>query len=148
MAVAIQAIRGRRSEPVVNLGRVRQDHRHRFRVNGGNLGIRLSRQKSENVICRFAVLTLRTDVHCGSQMPAKKARGRSSLSANQMSPPSALLNSLNEVNGTTHRLSTRNHRPQWGDRTLRMFVVPGSRLLAPRSAGGVGAIIGLIVDED
>jgi hypothetical protein len=33
-------------------------------------------------------------------MPAKQASGRVSSSANQMSPASALLNSLNELNGT------------------------------------------------
>jgi hypothetical protein len=33
-------------------------------------------------------------------MPAKQARGRLSSSANQMSPPSALLNSLKKLNGS------------------------------------------------
>jgi hypothetical protein len=37
-------------------------------------------------------------------MPAKQAMGR------QMSPPSALLNSLNELNGTTQRFSTPSQR--------------------------------------
>ena len=43
-------------------------------------------------------LTFRTDVQL-VQMPAKQARGRVSSSANQISPPSALLNSLKELNG-------------------------------------------------
>src|SRR5258705_10831610 len=45
-------------------------------------------------------------------MPAKQARGRVSSSANQMSPPSALLNALNELNGTTQRFSGSSHRAQ------------------------------------
>jgi hypothetical protein len=49
--------------------------------------------------------TFRTDVYV-VQMPAKQARGRVSSRANQMSPPSVLLNSLKELNGTTHRFST------------------------------------------
>jgi hypothetical protein len=40
------------------------------------------------------------------QMPAMQARGRLSSVANQISPPSALLNSLNEVNVITQQLPT------------------------------------------
>src|SRR5215218_3751655 len=60
------------------------------------------------------------------QMPAKQASGRDSSSANQMSPPSALLNSLKELNGTTQRCSGPSHRVQCLLFTLRMFVVPPS----------------------
>src|SRR6202035_2053652 len=67
--------------------------------------------------------TFRTDVQL-VQMPAKQARGRDSSRANQMSPPSALLNSLNELNGTTQRFSTPSHRVQCLLFTLRMLVVP------------------------
>src|SRR6201990_2687231 len=70
-------------------------------------------------------LTLRTDVQF-VQRPAKQARGRLSSSANQMSPPSALLNSLNELNGTTQRFSTPSQRVQCFDFTFRMLVVPES----------------------
>src|ERR1700722_15135574 len=70
-------------------------------------------------------LTFRTDVQL-VQMPAKQVRGRDSSSANQMSPPSALLNSLNELNGTTQRFSTPSHRVQCLLFTLRMLVVPPS----------------------
>src|SRR6201981_878362 len=70
-------------------------------------------------------LTLRTDVQL-VQMPAKQASGRVSSSANQMSPPSALLNSLNELNGTTQRGSGPTHRVQCLLFTLRMLVVPPS----------------------
>src|SRR6202048_1267176 len=70
-------------------------------------------------------LTFRTDVQL-VQMPAKQARGRSSSKANQMSPPSALLNSLKELNGTTQRLSAPSHRVQCLLFTLRMLVVPQS----------------------
>ncbi|MET4476734.1 hypothetical protein ABIB66_001250 [Bradyrhizobium sp. F1.13.3] len=59
-------------------------------------------------------------------MPAKQASGRVSSSANQMSPPSFLLNSLNELNGTTQRFSTPSHRVQCLLFTLRMLVVPES----------------------
>src|SRR5580704_731388 len=70
-------------------------------------------------------LTFRTDVQL-VQMPAKQARGRVSSRANQMSPPSALLNSLNELNGTTQRFSTPSHLIQCLLFTLRMLVAPPS----------------------
>src|SRR3981081_1320372 len=59
-------------------------------------------------------------------MPAKQARGRESSSANQMSPPSVLLNSPKELNGTTQRFSTPSQRFQCLLFTLRMLVVPPS----------------------
>src|SRR4030081_412994 len=74
-------------------------------------------------------LTFRTDVQL-VHMLAKQARGRVSSSANQMSPPSALLNSLNELNGTTQRFSAPNHRVQCFLFTLRMLVVPPSSFTA------------------
>src|SRR5205814_3830965 len=55
--------------------------------------------------------TFRTDVQL-VHMPAKQASGRVSSSANQISPPSALLNSLKELNGTTQRFSAPSHRVQ------------------------------------
>src|SRR5260221_9706212 len=70
-------------------------------------------------------LTFRTEVQL-VQMPAKQASGRESSSANQMSPPSALLNSLKELNGTTHRFSAPSHLVQCLLFTLRMLVVPPS----------------------
>src|ERR1700738_1556727 len=70
-------------------------------------------------------LTFRTDVQL-VQMPAKQARGRVSSRANQISPPSALLNSLKLLNGTTQRFSGPNHRVQCLLFTLRMLVVPPS----------------------
>src|SRR4030088_256477 len=70
-------------------------------------------------------LTFRTDVQL-VQMPAKQARGRVSSSANQMSPPSALLNSLKELSGTTQRFSGPSHLVQCLLFTLRMLVVPPS----------------------
>src|SRR5258705_11244250 len=69
--------------------------------------------------------TFRTDVQL-VQMPAKQARGRVSSSANQISPPSALLNSLKLLNGTTQRFSTPSHLVQCLLFTLRMLVVPPS----------------------
>src|ERR1700680_3043555 len=70
-------------------------------------------------------LTFRTEVQL-VQMPAKQARGRVSSSANHISPPSALLNSLKELNGTTQRFSGPSHLVQCLLLTLRMFVVPPS----------------------
>src|SRR5664279_34534 len=70
-------------------------------------------------------LTFRTDVQL-VQMPAKQARGRESSSANQISPPSSLLNSLKELNGTTQRFSTPSQRVQCLLLTLRKLVVPPS----------------------
>src|SRR6202035_4707112 len=81
--------------------------------------------------------TFRTDVQL-VQMPAKQARGRDSSSANQMSPPSALLNSLNELNGTTQRFSTPSHRVQCLLFTLRMFVVPPSGSMRSNSLKSTG----------
>jgi hypothetical protein len=59
-------------------------------------------------------------------MLAKQAIGRVSSSANQTSPPSVLLNSLNELKGTTQRCSGPSHRVQCLLVTLRMLVVPES----------------------
>src|SRR5665213_1420547 len=59
-------------------------------------------------------------------MPANTASGLPSSSANQMSPPSALLNSLKEVKGTTQRCSTPSHRFQCLLDVFRMLVVPES----------------------
>src|ERR1700752_3964023 len=82
-------------------------------------------------------LTFRTDVQL-VQMPAKHARGRVSSSANQMSPPSALLNSLNELKGTTHRFSMPSHRVQCLLFTLRMLVVPPSGSIRSNSLKSTG----------
>src|ERR1700736_5769706 len=81
--------------------------------------------------------TFRTDVQL-VQMPAKQASGRVSSSANQMSPPSALLNSLNELNGTTQRFSTPSHRAQCLLFTLRMLVVPESGSIRSSSLKSTG----------
>ena len=73
-------------------------------------------------------LTFRTDVQ-RVQMPAKKASGRLSSSANQTGgrEPSGWSSfSAKLVKGTTHRLSTPSHRRQCGEATLRMFVTPES----------------------
>src|SRR6478609_8821938 len=82
-------------------------------------------------------LTFRTDVQL-VQMPAKHARGPLSSRANQMSPPSALLNSLKELNGTTQRFSTLSHRVQCLLVTLRMLVVPLSGSIRSSSLKSTG----------
>src|SRR6476659_11220641 len=82
-------------------------------------------------------LTFRTDVQL-VQMPAKQARGRLSSSANQISPPSALLNSLKEFTGTTQRFSTPSQRVQCLLFTLRMLVVPPSGSIRSNSLKSTG----------
>jgi hypothetical protein len=82
-------------------------------VNLGDLGVRLRHQKAKEIIDRLAFI-FRTDVQF-VQMPAKQAKGRPSLNANQMSPPAALLNSLNDVNG-------RSARGNWKDAWKRRHV--------------------------
>src|SRR5258706_14196469 len=82
-------------------------------------------------------LTFRTDVQL-IQIPAKQARGRVSSSANQISPPSALLNSLKELNGTTQRFSVPSHRVQCLLFTLRMLVVPPSGSIGSSSLKSTG----------
>src|ERR1700692_4853163 len=81
--------------------------------------------------------TFRTDVQL-VQIPAKQASGRVSSSANQMSPPSALLNSLNELKGTTHRFSTLSHLVQCLLFTLRMLDVPPSGSIRSSSLKSTG----------
>src|ERR1700745_3569725 len=71
-------------------------------------------------------------------MPAKQASGRVSSSANQMSPPSALLNSLNELNGTTQRFSRPSHLVQCLLVTLRILVVPPSGSIRSNSLKSTG----------
>src|SRR3984885_14901804 len=71
-------------------------------------------------------------------MPAKQVRGRDSSNATQMSPPSALLTSPTEVNGTTQRFSTPSHRVQCLLFTLRMLVVPPSGSILSNSLKSTG----------
>src|SRR3546814_4189736 len=73
--------------------------------------------------------TFRTDVHPCTQIPAKNASGRSSASANHAGgrePSGCGSGSLNDVHGTTQRLSGPSQRRQCGDLTLRTLVTPGS----------------------
>src|ERR1700688_1759590 len=72
------------------------------------------------------------------QLPAKQARGRVSSSANQTSPPSALLNSLKELNGTTQRCSGPSQRVQCLLFTFRMLVVPPSGSILSNSLKSTG----------
>lgn len=81
-------------------------------------------RKAKRSIASFPVLTFRTLVHCGAQMPAKKASGQSSPKANQTSCRATWSNPLKLVNGTRHRLSTPSHRFQCELAVLRTFVVP------------------------
>ena len=86
-------------------------------------------------------LTLRTDFHCGVQMPAKKASGLSSLKANHTGgrEPSANTSfSEKLVKGTTQRLSMPSQRRQWGDFTFRTLVMPESELRPLRANAGDG----------
>ena len=69
--------------------------------------------------------TFLTEAH-GVHTPAKTARGRVSSRANQMSPPSALLNYLKGMNGTPQRFSTTSHRLQCFEDEFRMLFTPES----------------------
>src|SRR5258705_5925946 len=88
--------------------------------------------------------TFRTDVQL-VQMPAKQARGRVSSRANQMSPPSALLNSLKELSGTTQRFSAPSQRVQCLLFTLRMLVVPPSGSIRSNSLKSTGLPLALSI---
>ena len=85
-------------------------------------------------------LTFLTDVQ-RVQIPAKKASGRLSSSANQTGgrePSGRTSFSENEVNGTTQRLSTPSQRRQCGEATLRTLVTPGSELRPFSAKAGDG----------
>jgi hypothetical protein len=75
------------------------------------------------------------------QIPAKKASGRLSSSANQTGgrePFGKTSFSEKLVNGTMQRFSTPSHRCQCGEATLRTFVTPGSELRPLRADKGDG----------
>jgi hypothetical protein len=85
-------------------------------------------------------LTFRTEVQ-RVQMPAKKARGRVSLRANQIGgrdPLGSTSFSEKLVNGTRQRLSTPSQRRQCGDATLWTLVTPGSLLRPFKAKTGDG----------
>jgi hypothetical protein len=75
-----------------------------FRTDVQNLR-RLGRIRPDRIVIGPVIMA----PFLANQMPAKQASGRVSSSANQTSPPSALLNSLNELNGTTQRFSAPSH---------------------------------------
>ena len=85
-----------------------------------------------------------TDLQFGVQIPANTAGGRVSSNANQVSPrflpssPALLSNSLNEVNGTTHRLSMPSHRRQCKELALHTLVTLGSVFFPSKNLNGVG----------
>ena len=85
-------------------------------------------------------LTLRTEVHL-VQIPAKKASGLVSSSANQTGgrePSGSTSFSEKLVNGTTQRLSGPSQRRQWDDLVLRTFVTPGSVFFPASAIAGDG----------
>jgi hypothetical protein len=89
-------------------------------MDGADLGVRVRRLECVEVISRFAFLDF------PDRRPVGPEAGEAARGPNQMSPPSASLNSLNELNGTTHRFSTPSHLVQCLLFTLRMLVVPES----------------------
>lgn len=102
-----------------------QDHWHGLRMDGEDFGIRIRRQESIEVVGGLAFLDLPDRGPFGPN--AREAgEGTALVDANQMSPPSALLNSLKELKGTTQRCSGPSHRVQCLLFTLRMLVVPES----------------------
>ena len=54
----LQGFVWRRRHPGLDLVRRRQDHWHRFRVDGANLGVRFGRQEREDVVGGLAFLDL------------------------------------------------------------------------------------------
>ncbi len=81
--------------------------------------------------------TFRTDVQ-PVQMPAKQARGRVWSSANQMSPSSALLDSLKELHGTTQRFSVRAIEPRACYRRFGCSLFPPSGSILSSSLKSMG----------
>ena len=74
---------------------------------GPDLGVSFVGEEREQVAGDLAFLVLRTQVWSRFQMPAKKASGRVSSSANQIgwSEPPTWSGSEKDVNGTRQRLS-------------------------------------------
>jgi len=99
----LQCLIGRLRHPGLDFLCGAQNYGHRLGMNYTDLGVGFRGQKAEHVALVVSPsFRVRTEVQL-VQIPAKQANGRVSSKANQMSPPSALLNSLNDVNGTTQR---------------------------------------------
>ena len=94
-------------------------------MDGADLSVRLGCEECVEVVGGLAFLDLPDRCPIGPDA-GKAGEGARVVSANQMSPPSVLLNSLNELNGTTQRCSGPSQRVQCLLVTLRMFVVPPS----------------------
>ena len=82
----------------------------RLWVDGADVEVRSVVRNAKRSLVVSPSLTFRTDVQL-VQIPAKQARGRASSSANQMSPPSAFLNSL--------KLFERHHAAFFGAQLSR-----------------------------
>jgi hypothetical protein len=82
-----------------------QNHRHCPRMDSANFRVRLRREEREEVVGGLAFLHLPYRRPVGPDA-GNAGEGRLSSIANQISPPSALLNSLNEVNVITQQLPT------------------------------------------
>jgi hypothetical protein len=78
-------------------------------MDGADLRVRLRREEREDVVGGLAFLNLADGRPVGPDA-GEAGEGALSSSANQMSPLSALLNSLKELNGTTQRFSAASHR--------------------------------------
>ena len=68
-------------------------------MDGADLGVRLRRQEREEVVGGLAFLDLPDRSPVGPDA-GEAGEGTALIERNQMSPPSALLNSLNELKGT------------------------------------------------
>ena len=92
-------------------------------MDGADFGVRFRREECVEVVGRLAFLDLPDGGPVGPDA-GEAGEGTGLIERDQISPPSALLNSLKELNGTTQRLSVPSHRVQCLLFTLRMLVVP------------------------
>jgi hypothetical protein len=130
-----------RAHPNVTLLVGRQDHRHRFRMDRLDDGVRRRRQEAINLMRSWDRLGLGAAIAIERRPDAAKAvRGRSSLNANQttsfffVSGFGSGAYSAKLLNGTRQRFSGFNQPRQWGDDGLRMLVTGGPPV---RGGGGI-----------
>ena len=98
----LQCLIGRLRHPGLDFLCGAQNYGHRLGMNYTDLGVGFRGQKAEHVVGRLAFLYGPNRSPIGPDT-GETSNGRVSSKANQMSPPSALLNSLNDVNGPTQR---------------------------------------------
>jgi hypothetical protein len=126
--------------PSLHFVRRRQDHRHRLGVDGAHFGVRLRRQEGIDVVGGLALLDLPDRSPVGPVGPDAGEAGEGAGLVERKPDVAAfgLVNSLNELNGTTQRFSAPSHRVQCLLFTLRMLVVPPSGSIRSNSLKSTG----------